>query len=160
SAGVQDRDARIHEGILGLVRQSGGFAGVIIAGEQKDPAMSCGAGGVAVLKRVAAAVDTGALRVPQGEYAVVFGATKHIDLLGAPNRRRTKFLIDRRLEANMVSLEKAACAPQGLVKSTQGRATVTRDEAPCIQSSCDIALSLHHRQAHKCLGTGEVNPSL
>ena len=46
---VQHRDAGIHKGVFGLMRQCRGFAGVIVAGKKKHPAMRRRPGSVAVL---------------------------------------------------------------------------------------------------------------
>ena len=89
--------------IFGLVRQGRGFAGVVVAGEQQHPAMRRRAGGVAVLERVAAAVDPGPLAVPHGKDAVVFGAGEQPELLAAPDRGRAELLVDRRLKADVVA---------------------------------------------------------
>ena len=83
---VQHRDAGVHEGVFGLMRQGRGFAGVVVAGEQQHPAMRRRAGGIAVLQRVAAAVDARPLGVPHGKDAVVFGAGEQAELLAAPYR--------------------------------------------------------------------------
>src|SRR4029077_16105040 len=67
SGGVQYRDAGIHKGIFGLMRQGRRFACMIIACEQQHSSVLRRAGGVAVLECVATAVDAGSLGVPQGE---------------------------------------------------------------------------------------------
>ena len=92
---------------------------MIITREQQHSAMQRRSGGVAVLQCVAAAVDPRSLGVPQGKYAVVFGARKQIDLLASPNCRCSEFLVDRRLKVDVAPLEKAAGAPQSLIEATQ-----------------------------------------
>ena len=61
---VQHRDQRVDEGVFGLVRQGRGLAGVVVAGQRQHAAMRRGAGRVAVLEHVAAAVDARPLAVP------------------------------------------------------------------------------------------------
>ena len=47
---------------------------MVVAGQHQHAAMGRGAGGVAVLQRIAAAVDPRPLAVPDREHAVIFGA--------------------------------------------------------------------------------------
>jgi hypothetical protein len=93
------------------MRQCRGLASVIVAGEEKHPAVGRRAGGVAVLEDIAAAVDPRSLAVPQCKYAVVFSPGEEADLLTTPNRRGAELLIDRRLKADVVAIEKPARAP-------------------------------------------------
>ena len=156
---VQYRDAGIHKGVFGLMRQSRRFAGVVVAGEQKHPAMRRRTGGIAVLQGVATAVDPGSLAVPQGEDAVIFGAREQADLLTAPNRRRAELFVDCRLKADVVALEKPPGAPQALVETAQRRTAIAGDETGGVETGRGVALALHHRQAHQRLGAGQIDPS-
>src|SRR5213592_3692104 len=103
---------------------------MIIASKQQHSAVRRRASCVAVLECVAAAVDAGTLGVPQGEYTVIFGPGKQIDLLASPDRCCSEFLVDRRLKANVAAVKKATRTPQRLIEPTQRRAAVARDEAP------------------------------
>jgi len=71
---VQHRHHRGHEFQFRAVRQGRRAAGMVIGGQGQHAAVLRGAGGVAVLEHVAAAVDAGAFAVPHGEHAVVLGA--------------------------------------------------------------------------------------
>ena len=157
---VKHRDAGVHERVFRLMGQSGGFAGVIVAGEQQHPAVPRRPGGVAVLQRIAAAVHTRPLGVPHRKNAVVFGAREQVELLAAPDRGGAQLLVDRRLKANVVFFDKAARAPQCLVEPAQGRAAIAGDETAGVEPGGGIALALHHRQAHQCLGPGQVDAPL
>ena len=121
---VQHRDQRVDKGEFRLVRQGRGLAGMVVAGQRQHPAIGRGAGRIAVLQRVAAAVDPRPLAVPHGKHAVIFGAGKQVQLLAAPHRRRRQLLVDRRLEFEVVALDKAAGAPQRLVEA---RRAASRD---------------------------------
>ena len=65
--GHQRRD----EGVVRLVRDGGGFGAVVVAGETQHAAVLGRAGRIAVAEDVAAAVDAGALAVPDADHAVV-----------------------------------------------------------------------------------------
>src|SRR5665213_1214261 len=102
------------------MRQGRGFARVVVAGDRQHPAMGRGAGRIAMLQRVAAAVDAGALAVPDREDAVIVRAGEEADLLAAPDRGRADLLVDLRLELDVVAVEKPPRAPQRLVEPAQG----------------------------------------
>ncbi len=157
---VEHRDAGVHEGVFGLMRQGRGFAGVVVAGEQQHPAMRRRAGGIAVLQRVAAAVDPRSLGVPHGKDAIVFGAGEQTELLAAPYRGGRELFVDRRLKADVVVFDKAARAPQRLVEPAQRRTAIARNKAAGIEPGGDIALALHHRQTHQRLGPGQIDATL
>ena len=133
---------------------------MIVAGQQQNAAMRGGAGGIAVLQRVAAAVDARSLGVPHRKDAVVFGVRKEVELLTAPNRGGAELFVDRGLKANVVLFDKAAGIPQRLVEPAQRRAAIAGDEAAGIESGGRVALALHDRQTHQRLGPGQVDPPL
>src|SRR5689334_2536389 len=141
------------------MRQCRRFAGVVVTGEEEHPTMRRRPGGVAMLQDVATAVDAGSLAVPQGEDAVVFRPREQHDLLASPDRRRAELLVDRRLELYVVALEKSPRAPQALIEPAQRRTPIARDKTGGVETRRGVALSLHHRQTHQRLGTGQINPS-
>ena len=113
-----------------------------------------------MLQRIAAAVDPRPLAVPDREDAVIFGAGEQADLLAAPDRGRGQLLVDRRLELDVVALDKAARAPQRLVEPAERRAAIAGNKAAGIEPGRDVALPLHHRQAHQRLRAGQIDPAL
>ena len=118
-----------------------------------------GAGIVGVLQHVARAVDARALAVPHAEHAVVARAGIEVDLLGAPQGGGGEVLVDARLELDVVLLDEALGLPQRLVEPAQRRAAIARDVARRIEPGREVALALHHRQAHQRLRAGQVDPS-
>src|SRR3954454_14885919 len=118
--------------------------------------MGRGTGRVAVLQRVAAAIDARPLAVPDGENAVVFRPGKQADLLAAPYRRRGQLLVDRRLELEMVALDKAARAPQRLVEPAERRAAIAGNKTARIEPRRHVALALQQWQAHQRLRAGQI----
>jgi hypothetical protein len=143
--------------LLALVRQRGGLAAVVIAGDHKHAAMSRAPCCVAVLQRVGAAIDTRSLAVPDPENAIDERAWEEIDLLRAPDRRRGEILVKSRLKVDIVLLEERARAPQRVVIAAQRRAAVARDEAAGIEPGCAVARMLHHRQPDQRLYARKVD---
>jgi hypothetical protein len=133
---------------------------VVVAGQSEHAAVRRRAGHVAVLERVARAVDARSLAVPHGEDAVVFGAREQADLLAAPHRGRGEVLVDARLEVDVVALDETLGAPQLAVEAAERRAAIARDEARGVQPGGDVALALHHRQPDQRLGAGEIDAPL
>ncbi|MCY1399344.1 hypothetical protein D9M71_143960 [compost metagenome] len=121
---VQHRDGCADEGVLALVGDAGGFAAVVVTGQQQDAAVGRYAGGVAVFEDVAAAIHTRALAVPHGEHAVVAGTGEQAGLLAAPTGGGGQFFVDAGLEVDVVFLEEGLGFPQALVEVAEGRAAV------------------------------------
>src|SRR5580700_10419312 len=115
---------------------------MVVAGDCQDPAVGRGAGRIRVLQGIAAAVDSRPLAIPDREDAVVLRAGKEPDLLAAPDGGRAQLLVDRRLELDVIAVEKPPCAPQRLVEPAQGRAAVPGNEAAGVEPGRDIALTL------------------
>src|SRR5258708_38472887 len=133
------------------MRQSRGFARMVVAREEEDSTLGRGAGGIAVLEDVAGAVDARPLAVPHGEDAVVFGAREQADLLRAPDRGGAEILVDAGLEFDVVLLEEALRAPQPLIEAAERRAAITRDEAGGGEPGSHVPGELHHREPHQPL---------
>ena len=68
---------------------------MVVARHHQHAAARGGAVGVAVLQRVAGAVDAGALAVPHGEDAIDLGAGVGLDLLRAEDGGGGEVLVDR-----------------------------------------------------------------
>ena len=82
-----------------------------------------------------------------------------MDLLGAPQGGGREVFVDAGLELDVVLLDEALGLPQRLVEAAQRRAAIARDVAAGVEAGREVALALHHRQAHQRLRAGEVNPS-
>src|SRR5215470_2914076 len=102
-------------------------------------------------ENVAAAVDAGALAVPDADHAVVFGAGRQAELLRAPDRGGGQVLVHAGLEFDVVLLEMLARCKELLVVAAKGGATVTGDEACGIQPHGAVAPDLGHWQADQRL---------
>ena len=158
-AAMDHRNAGGDEGGLALVRRGRRLGHVVVAGQRDDAAVLRGAGIVGVLQGVARAVDARALAVPHAEHAVVAGAGIEVDLLGAPQGRGRQVLVDAGLELDVVLLDEALGLPQRLVEAAQRRAAIAGDVAGGVEAGGEVALALHHRQAHQRLRAGQVDPS-
>src|SRR5690625_7789654 len=56
-------------------------------------------------------------------------------------------------------LQELARPPELLVDAAKGRAAIAGDEAGGVEPGAQVALALHHRQAHQCLGSGQEDPA-
>ena len=157
--GIQHRDQAGFEDVFALVRKRGGLGRMIVAGEDQNAAVLCGAGRVAMLEHVAATVHAGALAVPHRKYAVVFRALKQVDLLRSPDRGRRQILVYARLELDVMLLEEFLRLVQRQIEPAQRRAAVTRDESRGVEPRGQVTLALHHWKAHKRLRAGQENTS-
>ena len=133
---------------------------MVVAGQRDHAAMRRGAGGIAVLQHVHRAVDAGALAVPDREHAIDGGAGEQVDLLRAPHRGGGEVLVEAGLEVDVVFLEVPLRRPQRVVVHAERRAAITRDEAAGVEPGGEVALALHHRQAHQRLDAGEIDAAL
>ena len=124
---------------------------MVVAGEDKHAAMFRGACGIAVAEHVAAAVDAGALAVPDADHAIIFGAGREIELLRAPDRGGGQVLVHAGLELDVVLLEMFSCGEQLLVIAAERRPAVTGDEACGVETGGVVAADLRHRQANQRL---------
>src|SRR6266481_8711621 len=91
--------------MIGLMRHSGGFCAVIVAGETEHAAVFRRARGIGVTKHVAAAVNARSLAIPDADDAVVLGAGGEIELLGTPDRGGREVFIHAGLEFDVVLLK-------------------------------------------------------
>ena len=78
---------------------------MVVAGQAQHAAVFRRAGGIAVPEHVAAAVDAGALAVPDADHAVMAGALRQIELLRTPDRGGRQILVHAGLEFDVVLLE-------------------------------------------------------
>jgi hypothetical protein len=85
---------------------------------------------------------------------------KEVGLLAAPHRGRREILVEAGLEVDVVFLEVPLGAPQRVVVHAERRAAVARDEAAGVEARLEVALALHHRQAHQRLDAGQIDPAL
>ena len=97
---------RLHRRVA-LVRHRRRDAAVVVAGDDEDAAVRRRAVGVAVLERVAGAVDAGALAVPHREDAVGGALGVGLDALRAEHRGRGELLVDRGQELDAGGVEAA-----------------------------------------------------
>jgi hypothetical protein len=104
---------------------------------------------------VDAAVHARALAVPHGEHAVVLGRADQVHLLRTPYRGGGQVFVHARDELHVVRFQVRLGFPQVFVQAAQGRAAVAGNETGGIQACGEVALALHHRQAHQRLYAGK-----
>ena len=154
AGGVEIGHQRGDEGVVRLMRHGGGFGAVVVAGQTQHAAVLGRARGIAVAEYVAAAVDAGALAVPDADHAIVPGAGRKIELLRAPDRGRGEVFVHAGLELDVVLLEVFSRGEQLLVVAAERRAPVSRDETRGIEAGGAVAADLGHRQANQRLDPG------
>ncbi len=81
AGGVEIGHQRRDEGMVRLMRDGRGFRAVIVTGQTKYAAVFGRACRVAVAEYIAAAVDAGALAVPDADHAIMPGALRKVELL-------------------------------------------------------------------------------
>ncbi len=128
---------------------------MVVAGKTEHAAVLGRARGIAVAEHVAAAVDAGALAVPDADHAIIFGAGREVELLRAPDRGRREVLVHAGLELDVVLLEMFSRGEQLLVVAAERRAAVAGDEARGVQPRGAVAADLRHRQADQRLDAGQ-----
>src|ERR1051325_8356922 len=119
AGGIEIRHQRRDEGMVGLMRDGGGLGAVVVAGKAQDATILGRAGRIAVAEDVAAAVDAGALAVPDADHAIVPGTGGEIELLASPDRGSGEILVHARLEFDVVLLEMFARGEQLLVVAAE-----------------------------------------
>ncbi|MGY4358751.1 hypothetical protein ACVW0J_005244 [Bradyrhizobium sp. i1.7.7] len=97
---------------------------MVVAGQTQHTAVLGRAGGIAVAEHVAAAIDAGALAVPDADDAIIFGAGREVELLRAPHGGRRQILVHAGLELDVVLLEMLSRRKELLVIAAERRAAV------------------------------------
>ena len=155
AGGRQDRHECVDEGKLGMVKNGGAFAGVVVAHRGDHAAQRRGAGHVGVAEHVARAVDARALGVPHAKDAVILALAPEFRLLGAPERGGGKVLVQAGIEDDVMGVELLLRADHLLVHPAKGRAAIAGDIARRVVACRLVAEFLHHRQTDERLGAAE-----
>ena len=133
---------------------------MIIAGQQQHAAVARSAGGVGMLQRVSRAVQTRALAIPQGKYAIAIRALEQVELLRAPDGVRGQLFIHAGLEDDVVCREVRPGLAESQIESGQWRTAVAGDVTGGIQTGAAIAFLLQHGQTRQRLVAGDVDAAL
>jgi hypothetical protein len=137
------------------MRHGGRLCAVIVAGKAEHAAIFRRARGVAVPKHVAAAVDAGALAVPDADRAIVSCTGRQVQLLRAPDRGGRQVFVHAGLKFDVVLLEVFSRGEQLLVIAAERRTPVSRHKTRGIETGGAIAADLSHRQADQRLDSGQ-----
>ncbi len=157
---IGDRHHRVDHGVLALMRRGRGFAGVVVAHAGEHAAECRRAGEVAVAEGIARAIDARTLAVPHAEHALIAALAEQLGLLRAPQRGGGEILVDRRLDLDVVLVEKAPGGGELLVEAAERRAAIARDVARRVVAGRPVALALQHRQPHQGLNAGQKDPAV
>ena len=136
---------RLHR-LVALVRHRRRDAAVVVAGDDEHAAVRRRAVGVAVLERVARAVDPGTLAVPHREHAGGGALGVGLDALRAEHRGRAELLVDRGKESDAGGIEQLRGLPGLLVDHAERRAAVAADEPLRGDARGGVARALHQGQ--------------
>src|ERR1700744_2916346 len=110
------------------MRDGRGFCAMVVAGQAQHTPVLRRAGSIAVAEHVAAAIDAGALAIPDANRAIVVGAGREVELLRAPDRGRREVLVHAGLEFDVVLLEMFSRGEQLLVIAAERRAAIAGNE--------------------------------
>ncbi len=157
SGRVENGHHRADEFVFRPVRQGRAAAGMVVGGQCQHAAKRRGAGSIAVLEYVAAAVHARPFAVPHAVNALHFRAGEQVGLLGAPHHGGGKVLVQARSEGDLGRVQVFARPPQFQVQPAQRAAAVAADEAGGLQPGSVIAQALQQRQPHQRLHTGQVD---
>ena len=152
---IENRDPTVDERLLALVRDRRRACSGIVTCQHEYASVGRAARVVAVLQRVAGAVDARPLAIPDGEDAIVAGALVQAGLLRAPYRGGSQILVHPGLEADVALVEEGPRLPQCHVVGAERRAAVARDESGRVQAGSQVALALHQGQTHERLHAGQ-----
>ena len=134
---------------------------MVVAHQRQHAAVRRGAGEIGVAEHVAAAVDARALAVPEAEHAVEAAFAAHFGLLRAPDRGRREFLVEARLEMDVVGREQVLAILRELqIEAAERRAAIAGDEAAGVQAGAAVARLLRQQQARDRLRAGEQHARL
>ena len=128
---------------------------MVVSGQTQNAAILSRACGIAVAEDVAAAIDAGALAVPDADDAVIIGTLGEIELLRSPDRGGGEVFVNAGLEFDVVLFEVFSCGEQLLVIAAERRTTVTADETGGVEPVGAVAPDLGHRQADQRLNSGQ-----
>src|SRR5262249_12701625 len=98
--------------------------------------------GIAMLQRVAGAVDAGTLAVPEAEHALNLAPRIGLDLLRAEDCGRCEVFVDGRQEFDPALFQEFFRAPELEIDAAERRAAIARDEACGVQSVGAVAIAL------------------
>ena len=160
AGGREDRHHHIDENKFGLMRRGGGFGGVIVAHQRQHAAIARGAGEIDMAQRVAGAIDSRPLAVPDGEDAVIFAFAAHLRLLRAPYGGGGEVLVEARHEEYVALVEERLGAMQLRVHAAERRAAIAGDEARRAKAGATVHLLLHEQKPHDRLCAVEQHMSL
>ena len=153
--GIDDRHRpRLHREIA-LMRHRRRHATVIVSRDDEHAAVRRRAVRVAVLERIARAIDARPLAVPEREDAGDGAGGVAFDLLRSQDRGGREFFVDRWKEADALGLEQRRGAPHLLIDRAERRAAIPADIAGGLEAARAIERALHQRQPHEGLRPGE-----
>ena len=130
---------------------------MIVSSHGQRPAMLAGTRQVGVAQHVSAAVNPGALAVPDADDSVDVGLRQQLMDLASHHRRCGKILVHARNEVDIVFVQQPLSALQGDIITAQRRTFVAGDEGARSQALAPVAAHLFDGQPHQRLNAAHVN---
>ncbi len=131
---------------------------MVVAHQGEHAAMPRGTGEIDVAEHIAAAVDAGALAVPERENAVEAAFAAHFGLLRAPDGGRGQVLVEAGLKQDVVGFEDVSGANEIMIEAAERGTGIARDEPRRIQSGAAVERLLHEEEPRHGLRTGDIDP--
>ncbi len=130
---------------------------MIISHQDQDAAVGAGACKIAVPKRITRPIHPWTLGVPHRENPVVKAVASPSRLLGSPDRRRCKVLINGGQKLDVAGFKLGLGQCQLLIQCAQRRASISGHVPCCAHAGPTIYIALHHGQTHQRLYPGHEN---
>src|SRR5918997_891555 len=149
-AGIEHRHAGVLEGVLAVAVQGRRLGARIVAAEQHHPTVGSGTHGVAVLQRVARAVEARRLAVPDPGHAVdAVGVCDGGTHLAAPHGGSRQLLVEAGAVDDAVLVERGARPVEGEVERPERGARVARHHRGGVQALALVEPVAQHQQARQ-----------
>ena len=155
---MQDRNEERHEGDIGLMRHRGRHTAMVVARHHQHAAMWAGAIGIAVLERIARAINAHALAVPHAEHAIDGALGVAFHLLRAEQSGGGEVFIDGGEEIHVVLAQQRTRPPRLAIDSGHWRSAISGDHPRSVQPGQPIPPRLIEHDAHQRLRSGQKHP--
>ena len=149
----QDRHHHVDEGEFGLMRGGRGFGGMVVAHQREHAAVRRGPGEIGVAEHVAAAVDAGALAVPERRTRRRTCPSPRISACCAP-QSAVAASSSLRPGSKWMSFALNSFGQPGelQIEPADRRAAIAGDEAAGVEPGAAVALLLREQQPRDRLG--------
>ena len=132
---------------------------MIVARHHQHAALRRRTIGIAVMQRIARAVDPRPLAIPHGKDALDPRIGVQRGLLRAQHGGCAQILVHRRQEGDVILRQPLLRPPQLLIHRAEGGTAIARDIAGGLQPRRPVAARLIQQDPHQCLRSGQKDPA-